>query len=566
MKTWKRLFSLLLLTLMLAALPLGCAGTDGGAAASGEAPFNLTVCLAPNPESIDPALNVSVDGAIMLQHFFEGLMKYRDDGSGNAVLTEGQAARYDKAVNADGTVTYTFHLRDDIKWSDGKPVVAGDFVYAWRRLVDPATASSYCYMADMVVNADAIMLGTAAPDTLGVSAPDDATFVVQLTYNCPYFLEICAFPGLFPVRRDIIEQYGDQWTFRPETYISNGTYKMSEWTQNAQIVAVPNEYHYDAASLGPDSITFKLMDDANAIYNSFRAGDLSFIESVPTSETASLLADGTMSAAHYLGTYFVSYQTQRHPFDDARVRQAFTLAIDSNYITGTLTGTGETPATGFVPYGVYDAEGAGGSDFRTVGGNYWQAPVTDEAYQANCDKARALLAEAGYPGGNGFPVVNYLYSTDDRNRVIAEALQSMWAAELGVTVTLTNQDWAVMMQTCHDGDYDMASGIWIADYNDPSSFLDLWVSGGSNNIARYSSPSFDAAMTAAKSTDVPADRMKAMHQAEDQLIGRDCALAPVFFYTCCYCADPSLHGVFYSPLGYFFFGYARTDAPAGTGK
>ena len=560
MKPWKKLSSLLLAVFLLVGLMAGCGGNTAAPAASSAASgtgFNLSICLASNPQTIDPALNSSLDGGIMLQHFFEGLMKYQDDGSGNAVLTNGQAASYDKVANTDGTVTYTFHLRDGIKWSDGKPVVAGDFVYAWQRLVTPATAADYSYMADMVVNANEIMSSEADPSTLGVSAPDDATFVVNLTYDCPYFLEVCAFPALFPVRKDIIEQYGDQWTFSPDTYVSNGTYKMSEWTQNAQIVGVRNENHYDAANLGPDSITFKLMDDDNAALTAFNAGDLSFIQNVPVDEIATLKSDGTLKTADYIGTYYVSYNTQKYPFNDARVREAFTLAIDSQYIVDKITQTGETPATGFVPAGINDAEGPGGKDFRTVGGDYWQAPTTDAIYQANCEKARKLLSEAGYPDGKGFPVVEYLYNTNDRHRVIGEALQSMWSKELGVTVNLSNQDWAVFLQSRKDGDYTIARNGWIADYNDPISFLDMWVTGGGNNDAQYSNPDYDAAIQAAKSTSVPAERMAAMHKAEDILIGQDWVLGPIYFYAQYYCINPNLQGMYYSPLGFFFFGYTH---------
>ncbi len=309
--------------------------------------------------------------------------------------------------------------------------------------------------------------------------------------------------------------------------------------------------------LGPDSITFKLMDDDNAILNSFKAGELSFIESVPVDEIATLKADGTLQIADYIGTYYVCYNTQKYPFDDARVREAFTLAIDSQYIVDTITQTGEKPATGFVPSGVSDAEGPSGDDFRTVGGDYWTAPTTDEIYKANCDKARELLTEAGYPDGKGFPVVEYLYNTNDRHRVIGEALQSMWSTELGVTVNLSNQDWAVFLQSRKDGDYYIARNGWIADYNDPISFLDMWLTGGGNNDAQYSNTDYDAAITEAKSTADPAARMAAMHKAEDILIGQDWVLGPIYFYTQYYCMDPKLEGMYYTPLGYFFFGYTQ---------
>ncbi len=551
---------LLLAAALVAGLLAGCAEGSRSAAPSPDPAkegFHLAVCLAPSPQSMDPALNTSADGAIMLQHLFEGLMKWQDDGEGNAVLVPGQAAVWEKERQEDGTVIYTFRLRDDACWSDGKRVTADDFVYSWRRLSDPDTAAGYGYILDMVENGFEIMVGESEAEALGVSAPDEGTFAVRLTYDCPYFLELCAFPALLPVRRDVIEAEGDQWTFQPETYISNGIYKMDKWTQNDSLSVVPNEYHYDAANVGPDSITFHFSDDETAIYNGFKAGELAFIESVPVGEIPALSEAGVLRVADHIGTYFICFQNSRSPFDDARVRRALTLAVDSRYITSGLTRTGETPATGFVPYGVYDAQGAAGDDFRTTGGDYWPLPDTDELYKANCDKARALLADAGFPGGEGFPAVEYLYNTDARNRTIAEALQSMWAEELGITVRLVSQDWSAAMQSCFEGDYDMAASIWIADYNDPISFLDIWQTDGGNNIIRYSNPKFDAAVQKAKSTEGAAERMEAMHRAEDILIGEDTALAPVFFYTYYYCADPALEGLYYNPLGYFFFGYTH---------
>jgi len=264
-----------------------------------------------------------------------------------------------------------------------------------------------------------------------------------------------------------------------------------------------------------------------------------------------------MRTADHLGTYYICFNNRNYPFDDPRVRQAFSLVIDSPYLVHTITQTGETPASGLVPYGVYDAGGAGQEDFRTTGGAYWEVPVTAEVCRNNCDRARALLAEAGYPGGEGFPIVEYLYNTDDRNRTIAEAVQSMWAAELGVTVTLVNQDWGAVLQSCFDGDYQMACGVWIADYNDPVSFLDIWQTGGGNNIAHYSNAEFDEALCSAKTARTPAERMGFLHRAEDILIGRDRALAPIFFYTYSYCVHPDLKGVCCNPLGYVFFGYSR---------
>ena len=520
--------------------------------------FEISMSIASEPQTIDPALNSAVDGAIMINHMFEGLMRWEDSGSetagsdgtcNDAKLGYGQAESYDKVVNEDGTVTYTFHLRDGIKWSDGKDVTAQDFVYSWQRLVTPATAADYSYMIDSVVNANAIMNGEMEPSELGVSAPDDKTFVVTITSDLPYFTEICAFPATFPVREDVVSN--PEWTYTPETYISNGAYKMTVRETNSQIVMEPNEYYYNVDKLGPQKITFKLMDDNNAQLNGFNTGELDFIETVPVDEVAGLLASGEMKVLDYLGTYYVCYQTQKAPFDDWRVRKAFTLAVDRNYIVTEITQTGQVEAGAYVPAGVYDAAGVEGDDFRTVGGDYYD-PTTD-AYEANCEEARALLAEAGYPNGEGFPVVEYLYNTDDNHKAIAEALQNMWQTELGVTVTLTNQEWGTFLQTRKDGDYSIARNGWIADYNDPMTFLDMWLTGGGNNDAQYSNPDYDAKIQEAKATSDVATRMQLMHEAEDILLEQDWVVNPLYFYTQSYMLADGIEGMYYCPLGYFFF-------------
>ncbi len=513
--------------------------------------FDLAVCIASEPETIDPALNTSVDGAIMIHHFFEGITKWVDDGEGNAMLAPGQAELTDKTVNDDETVTYTYKMREGAKWSDGQPVTADDFVYTWQRLATPETTADYTYMIDMLKGYNEVASGEADPSTLGISAPDEMTLVIELSYDCPYFEEICAFPATFPVRQDVIESAGDQWTFDPSTYVSNGPYVLNEWVHNSYIKGVQNENYYDVETLGPDSITFQLMDDANSIYTAFQSGTLQFIDEVPTDEVGRLLASGELNIVDYVGTYYACFQVEKAPFDDARVREAFSLVIDRNYIVEKVKQTGELPATGFVPSGVYDAEGVEGDDFRTVGGDYYSVDADD--YEANCERARELLAEAGYPGGEGFPAVEYLYNTNDDHKAIGEALQEMWKNQLGVDVTLNNQEWAVFLQTRKDGDYQIARNGWIADYNDPISFLDMWYTDGGNNDAQYSRAEYDAAIDAAKATADPAERMKQMHIAEDLIIGEDHALAPIYFYTQRYMLADDIEGMYHTPLGYFFF-------------
>ena len=552
----------------------GTPAPEGTPAPSADGPFEITLNIASEPQSIDPALNSAVDGAIMLGHMFEGLMKWKDsevetpgsDGTcTNAELTEGQAESYEKVVNDDGTVTYTFKIRSDARWSDGKPVTAGDFVYSWQRLVTPETAADYNYMIDSVVNANEIMAGDMDPTELAVSAPDDSTFVVTLTSDLPYFLEVCAFPATFPVRQDVTTKEdgtpNDQWTFDVATYLCNGPYKLTAWNHNSEIVMEPNEQYYDVANLGPDKITFKLMDDQNAMLSGFNSGELDFIEDVPQAELPDLIASGDLKIVDYIGTYYVCYQTQKAPFDDPRVRQAFTLAVNRTFIVDKVTQAGQVPANGFVPAGVYDAAGSTGDDFRTVGGAYYSIEGdADYSYEANCEKARELLAEAGYPNGENFPVVEYLYNTSDAHKAVAEALQNMWETELGVKVTLNNQEWAVFLQTRKDGNYSIARNGWIADYNDPMSFLDMWLTGGGNNDAQYANADYDAKIQEAKNTTDPAARMKLVHEAENIIMGQDWALNPLYFYTQKYMLSDRVGGMFYTPLGYFFFSYAHPNA------
>ena len=518
--------------------------------------YNLAVCLASEPMTIDPALNSAVDGAIMTNHMFEGLVKWVDNGNGEAELAPGQAESWEKTVNDDGTVTYAIKMRDGIKWSDGKDVTAGDFEYSWKRLADPATAADYCYMIDMVQGYAEVADGSADKDTLGIKAVDDKNLEITLSYDCPYFEEIMAFPATFPVRQDIVEG-NEEWTYSPETYIGNGAYKMVEWSHNAYILTEKSETYYDYEKLGPDTIKYTLLDDNNAMLAAFNSGELNFIMNFPTDEMANYLASGQITVAPYIGTYYVCFNTEDEVFSNPLVRQAFSLVIDRNYIVENVSQSGEVPATGYVPSGVYDAEGANGDDFRTVGGEYYSVSADD--YQANCDKARELLAEAGYPNGEGFPAVEYMYNTDDRHKAIAEALQNMWQTELGVTVNLSNQDWNVFLKSRKDGDFQIARNGWIADYNDPCSFLDMWYTGGGNNDAQYSNPEYDALIDAAKATSDQTERMAAFHKAEDLLIGQDSVLAPIYFYTNSYMLSDNISGMYYTPLGYFFFGYTQQN-------
>ncbi len=530
-----------LLTAMIFCMVFAFAACGSDSAKGGDGVMD--VCIASEPDSIDPALSTSLDGGTMNLHTFEGLVKWVDDGKGHAKLAPGMAKSWDVS---DDQLEWTFHLRKDLKWSDGSPLTAKDFVYAWNRLVKPETGADYEYMLDMVSGYD------SEDKVLDIEAPDDQTFKVKLSKFTPYFEEICAFPATSPVKQEIIEKDGDKWTNSPDTYVSNGPFKMTERKRNSKIVMEPNENYYDKDKIKTKKIVFHLMDDTNAMYAAFKSGELDFINQVPPDEVKALLKDKTLKVDPQIGTYFVCFNNQKAPFDNPKVREAFSLAIDRNFIVSEVTGTGEVPAGAYVPKGVNDAKGIDGDDFRKIGGDYYKVDKKD--YEANCEKAKKLLEEAGYPDGKGFPTVDYLYNTDANHKAIAEALQNMWQEKLGVTVNLQNQEWNVFINDRKQGNYSIARHGWVADYNDPMSFLDMFLTGGGNNDAKYENPSYDALIQAAKAEKDPEKRMQTMHDAEKMLIADDNVVAPLYFYTSKRMIQDGEKGLYYTPLGYYLFG------------
>jgi oligopeptide transport system substrate-binding protein len=403
-------------------------------------------------------------------------------------------------------------------------------------------------MLDMVVNAIEIREEEEGytPDDLGIKALDNRTVAVTLTYDCPYFFEIAAFNSSYPLRKDIIEQAGEQWTFDPATYISNGHYRMKEWVHNSHILIEKNPHYYETVS-GPDRIRFSMMSDTNAELVGFRNGGLDFIIGMPPDEIPGLIKKGEIHVFDTRGTFYIMFNNAVAPFNDPRVRKALSLVIDRNYLVNQITQTGEKPANGFVPNGIPDA--APGSDFRDTGGGYFSVAEAD--YRANVTEARRLLAEAGFPDGKGFPVFEFSHIAAADEDAIAEAYQNMWQTELGITVTLGSQEWGVYLDSLYGGDYTVATYSWIADYGDPSSFLEMLITGNSNNISNYSDSAYDALRVKVR-TAAPAERMALMHEAEDIIIGRDLVIAPIFSYTAPYMISPRLSGFYHSAIGMFF--------------
>jgi oligopeptide transport system substrate-binding protein len=422
-------------------------------------------------------------------------------------------------------------------------------VYAWNRAVNPDTAADYEYMFEVIAGYD--------KGALDVKATDDKTLVVKLTSAVPYFLELCAFPTYYPVQKATIDKGGDAWATEAKTYISNGAYVMKEWVHDSYILLEKNKNYWNAKAVGPETIKFILMDDDSAILAAFEKGEILFADTMPNAEIEALKKTEFYFQSGQLGTYYVSYNCEKAPFNDPRVRQALTLAIDRDFIVKKIGQAGQVPAGAFVSIGMSDADPT--KEFRTVGGDYYDPNASANA--ANIAKAKELLAQAGFPDGKGFPVFEYLYNTSSGHKAIAEALQNMWKTNLNISCELVSQEWNTFLQTRKNGEYQVARNGWLADYNDPISFLDMWITGGGNNDAQWSNTEYDKLISEVKASGDRNTRFTKMHQAEDILF-EEWVLCPIYYYVDIFLKSPKLDGFFNSPLGFknFIYSSVKTDA------
>lgn len=612
----KKILALLLAAAMVFALA-ACGSSEAPAATEApadatEAPAeaaasSLAVCLAPEPDTIDPALNSAVDGATLVSHLFSGLAKWAQDETGALVIVPDAAAELSEGVeNEDGTVTYTYTLRDGLKWSDGQPVTAADFAFAWNRAASPALAADYGYMFE-VVDGYAEMWETDAdgnivnPDAkLNVTAVDEKTLEVTLANSVAYWNELLAFPTYFPVREDVVAN--EAWATDPSTYVSNGAYTMTGWEHNSVITLEKNPNYVDADEILMDKIEFYLSDDSNNMLTNFENGTWQLIDDVPTNEIANLKTEypEEFVVAGQIGTYYVCWNINEAILPasstltgaeaeaaKAEIRNAIALLFDRNYIVEEIGQAGQVPASSFVAMGMTNPDGtqfyetAGSSD--EYNGYY---NVSADAFEANFAQAVETLKKYyTYDEATGmftdFPTLTYLYNTSEGHKAIGEYLQSALAG-VGITMNLENQEWNTFLNTRKEGNYSIARNGWLADYNDPICFLDMWVTGSGNNdvqfgkgghkdVAIYSldltdlgyelkvengtwAQTYDELISLIKSCTDNEVRYELMHRAEDLLMSTGC-IVPLYFYTDIYMLDDSVQGFFSNPLGFKYFMY-----------
>ncbi len=553
----KKLIAMLLI-LALTVSMVGCMSSCGkDKKAKSDA---ITVQIGPNPETLDPALNSAVDGGNMLVTLFETLLIIDE----NNKVQPGQAEKYE--VSDDG-LTWTFTMRDGLKWSDGTALDAKDFEYTFKRIADTSLAAPYAETVvgmidgykDAVGNPDDDGNTTTTPDPekLNVKASDDGkTLTVKLAYPCSYFDKIVAFGTMSPVQKATVEKNGDAWATKPDTYVCNGPYMIKEWTPSERIVCQKNPNYkggWDSEKIVTKTLNFLLLEDSSASYAAYNSGEAQMIKDVPTEEIPSLKKaedGGDFYVDTILGTYYLSMNLNKAPFNDKNVRKALSLAIDRDYVANTVMQGTYSPAYNLMGPGVVDSEGMFFDNAKKENGG--KTYISDD-YEANLKEAKQALADAGYPNGEGFPTITYSTNDTGYHKAVAEYLQQAYK-ELGITLKIDIVDWSSFTPQRRAGEYEMARNGWVMDYNDASNMIELFYSTNGNNDGKYNSKEFDAAIDKSKVADSE-EHFKALHEAES-IVMNDYGFIPVAYYNDFWLQSSSLKGTWHSPYGYWYFQYA----------
>ncbi|WP_297198686.1 oligopeptide ABC transporter substrate-binding protein OppA [uncultured Pluralibacter sp.] len=463
------------------------------------------------PQSLDPHKIEGVPESNISRDLFEGLLV--SDLNGHPI--PGVAEKWE---NKDFKV-WTFHLRKDAKWSNGDPVTAQDFVYSWQRVSDPKTASPYASFLQYghLVNVDDVIAGKKPVTDLGVKAIDDHTLEVTLSEPVPYFYKLLTHPTTSPVPKAVIEKYGDKWT-QPANIVTNGAYKLTDWVVNERIVMERNPNYWNNAKTVINKVTYLPISSEVTDVNRYRSGEIDMTYNNLPIELFQKLKKEIPKELHvdpYLCTYYYEINNQKAPFTDVHVRTALKLGMDRDIIVNKVKNQGDLPAFGFTPPYIDGAKLTKPEWFT------W----TQEKRNA---EAKKLLAEAGYTADKPL-TFNLLYNTSDLHKKLAIAAAAIWRKNLGVNVKLENQEWKTFLDTRHQATFDVARAGWCADYNEPTSFLNIMVSNSSSNTSHYKSPAFDKIIADTLKVSNEGERSELYNKAEQQL-DKDSAIVPVYYY------------------------------------
>ena len=550
------------------------ASTENGGAGSSDADATATtkedkttlnIFMASEPDHLDPALNSTVDGGCLAVNCFEGLMRYNANGE----LEPACAESYE--VSEDG-LTYTFTLRDGLKWSNGDDLDATDFVYSWKRAASPEVAADYSYLCEVFPS---FTYEEGLGDSDVVASEDGKTLTVSLAAVCPYFLDLCAFPFFFPVDEEVVEPTvtaenpAGTWSLDAgDSFVSNGAYALSSWNHDADMTYVKNDNYWDADSVTITTLNVMLTSDDVAAYTAYQTGDLDFVDTVPTAEMQTAMTSDEFVIADNLGTYYVGFNYNSELYaklgldeDQAKVfRKALCLLVDRQYIIDNIAQCGQKIATTFVPAGCVDGNG----------GEFKNKDYYGTDYEANVAEAKSLLESIGLFDTASDSLTQtvaftYLTNNSEGNVRTAEAIQADMAS-IGIEMTIEQQEWATFLNARKNGDFDIAREGWVMDYNDPINMLEMFVTESGNNDCQFGRDDskaldwdyYDNLISEIRVEADLAKRAELMHTAEDYLMDTWCVV-PIYYYNDLYMIKSYVKGVYCTVEGMKYFYHATIE-------
>jgi oligopeptide transport system substrate-binding protein len=501
-----------------------------------EAQRVLRVNLGSEPRTLDPTLVTDLVGSIALGAIMEPLVS--NDTEGQPIPRVAESWEHDEAYR-----TWTFKLRPNAKWHNGDPVVAGDFVYGVQRILTRSVGAQYAtYVKGFLRDGEEYYAAGGLDGTLpltSVEALDDHTLRYHLLNPTPHFISVIQLFSWLPINRSVVEHHGDAWANSPATYVGNGPYRLEKMRSNDVIIATPAPGYWDAANMFWERVELYMIENETTENGAFLAGELDITINVSIPEMDFWRSRPEFRLYRFFGTQYININHQRAPFDDPRVRRAFSLAIDRDHLVQRVTRRNEIIAQGIVA-----------SPLASARGGDWRDHADDYVGGYNPELARQLLAEAGFgPGGKPFPNIEYMYNTSEENKAVAEQLQAMWREALGIEVRLQNVEFGVRLSRAQRGDYDISLSGWYGDYLDAMTFLELFISNSSYNVAFYKNPKYDELVGKARVEEDAIKREALMVEAEKIIIGEDMAIIPLYYLARPILVRRDLEGVVREPTG-----------------
>ncbi len=517
------------ITAVILILALACSCVLPGCVTADPAPENagrkaITVAVSSDTGSMDPAGSIALTYLAYSVSALDELLTFDEEGE----IDYRAAESYE--VNEDST-EWTFHLREDARWSDGTPVTAADFLNTITRALDPASGSGYANYLFPIENAEAIYNGEAEPDSLGVEASDDYTLVFHLAEPCVYFLDLLRLPVYTPSCAKYADSAESGWDRDPGTSLANGPFRLEKYVPDQYFILEKNEYYWNADAVKLDRITYRFFDDTQAMANAYEAGEVDVATSLSSTVMEMYEGQEDLFVTDLIATRYIYMNLNVEPLDDVRVREAVNLAINREDLC-TIVGSDTEPAYNLVAKYMKD---------RNTGGYF--VDEAEQPFEENVERARELLAEAGYPDGEGFPELTYKYPTLEMDSVTAQVVQEQLKNNLGITIRLEAQELQANYSSRHAGDFDLCRMNWTADFADPYTYLSMLMSNSTYNCSGICDPQYDELVAQSGSESDPAARADLMHRAEQLAVGEQFYIIPLYAMKSVNLVNPEVTGI-----------------------